>query len=239
MKCSGYVAILDLNEDLGATVVKQLGSDRAFFTTADVSDTVSIESAVTASLAWIEKTGAQLGGVIAAAGVGNPSKILDRKGEKAFDLDSFDFVLDINLRGTIDLTRQVLPHLAKVQPQGPDGERGIVVMVSSSAAFDGQPGQVAYSASKGAIASMTLPMARDLASHGIRVVTIAPSLFDSGMTALLPDKARTSLEKAMEFPVRAGKPGEFASIVRQSIENTMLNGTVLRIDGAMRMPSKM
>lgn len=154
-------------------------------------------------------------------------------------MDKIDFVLNINLRGTIDLIRQCLPHMVNVKPLPPDGERGVIVMVASSAAFDGQPGQVAYSASKGAVASLTLPLARDLARYGIRAVTIAPSLFESAMTAQLSEKARKSLERVMEFPVRAGKPEEFASLVRQSIENGMLNGTVLRLDGAMRMPSKM
>lgn len=129
--------------------------------------------------------------------------------------------------------------MVNVKPIAPDGERGVLILVSSSAAFDGQPGQVAYSASKGAIASLTLPLSRDLARYGIRVVTIAPSLFESAMTAKLSEKARKSLEKVMEFPVRAGKPEEFAALVRHSIENSMLNGTVLRLDGAMRMPSKM
>lgn len=120
-----------------------------------------------------------------------------------------------------------------------DGERGVIILVSSSAAFDGQPGQVAYSASKGAIASLTLPLARDLARYGIRVVTIAPSLFESRMTSMLGEKARKSLERVMEFPKRAGQPHEFAQLVRQSVENVMLNGTVIRLDGAMRMPSKL
>jgi 3-hydroxyacyl-CoA dehydrogenase/3-hydroxy-2-methylbutyryl-CoA dehydrogenase len=115
----------------------------------------------------------------------------------------------------------------------------VLILVSSSAAFDGQPGQVAYAASKGAVASMTLPLARDLARYGVRVVTIAPSLFESRMTSMLGEKARKSLERVMEFPVRAGKPEEFASLVRQGVENIMLNGTVIRLDGAMRMPSKM
>jgi 3-hydroxyacyl-CoA dehydrogenase/3-hydroxy-2-methylbutyryl-CoA dehydrogenase len=147
--------------------------------------------------------------------------------------------MNINVRGTLDLVRLVVPHIVDSPASAPDNERGVIILVASSAAFDGQPGQVAYAASKGAIASLTLPLARDLARFGIRVVTIAPSLFESRMTAMLPEKAKKSLEKAMEFPVRAGKPEEFASLVRQGVENIMLNGTVLRLDGAMRMPSKM
>lgn len=166
------------------------------------------------------------------------SQLLDRDG-KAFSLDDFDFVLNVNLRGTIDLIRQTVEHLAKADPVGPDRERGVIIMVASSAAFDGQKGQVSYSASKGAVTAMTLPMARDLARYGIRVVTIAPSLFVSRMTDMMPPKVKKSLEGAMEFPRRAGQPEEFAQLARQSIENVMLNGVVIRLDGAMRMPSKM
>lgn len=165
-------------------------------------------------------------------------QILDRNGA-AFSLDDFDFVLNVNLRGTIDLIRQTVAHLAQTTPTNPDSERGVVIMVASSAAFDGQRGQVSYSASKGAVAAMTLPMARDLARHGIRVVTIAPSLFESRMTSMMGEKVRKSLEGAMEFPKRAGRPEEFAMLARQAIENVMLNGAVIRLDGAMRMPSKM
>ena len=164
--------------------------------------------------------------------------MLDRDGN-ALSLDDFDFVLNVNLRGTIDLVRQSLEHIAKTEPVGPDSERGVVVMVASSAAFDGQKGQVSYSASKGAVTAMTLPMARDLARFGIRVVTIAPSLFESRMTSMMTGKVRKSLESAMEFPKRAGQPEEFAQMVRSGIENVMLNGVVIRLDGAMRMPSKM
>lgn len=119
------------------------------------------------------------------------------------------------------------------------GERGVLVLVSSVAAFDGQPGQVAYSASKGAIASLTLPLARDLAPHGVRVVTIAPGVFESAMTRLMSDKVRESLEGVMEFPKRMGKADEFAQLVKEVITNQMLNGTVLRLDAGVRMPSKM
>ncbi|KAH8596774.1 putative 3-hydroxyacyl-CoA dehydrogenase-like protein [Bisporella sp. PMI_857] len=237
-KSGGYVAILDMNEELGDDLVKEIGGGKTKFFQANVLETESIETAVKDALAWSKETGKEIGGVIAAAGVATPAKILDRDGN-AFSLDDFEFVMNVNVRGTIDLIRQVLPHMAKTAPVGEDGERGIVIMVASSAAFDGQPGQVSYSASKGAVVSMTLPMTRDLARYGIRVVTIAPSLFDSRMTAMLSEKARKSLERVMEFPVRPGRPHEFASLVTQSIENVMLNGVVLRLDGGMRMPSKM
>ena len=237
-QAGGYVACLDMNADLGEAMVKELGNDRAKFFRVDVSETESITKAVEDTLVWVQQTGKELGGVIAAAGVSTPAKIIDRHGDP-LDLGGFDFVMNINVRGSIDLIRQVLPHLSKVEPQGPDGERGVIVLVSSSAAFDGQTGQVAYAASKGAIASLTLPLTRDLARYAIRVVTIAPSLFDSGMTALMSDKVRSSLTRVMEFPLRPGKPEEFASLVRHGVENVMLNGVVLRLDGGMRMPSKM
>jgi NAD(P)-dependent dehydrogenase (short-subunit alcohol dehydrogenase family) len=166
------------------------------------------------------------------------AQIIDRNG-KPFSLDDFDFVMNVNVRGTIDLIRQALPHLTTVTPTSPDNERGVLILVASSAAFDGQPGQVAYSASKGAIASLTLPLTRDLARYGVRVVTVAPSLFRSGMTAMMSDKVRGSLERVMEFPRREGQPEEFSGLVKHAIENVMLNGTVVRLDGGMRMPSKM
>lgn len=137
---------------------------------------------------------------------------LDRNGN-AFDLDQVDLVLGVNLRGTIDLIRQSVVHLAKVDPEGPDGERGVVIMVSSSSAFDGQHGQVSYAASKGAVASMALPMSRDLAKYGIRVVAIAPSLFTTALTAMMSDRVRKSLETSFIFPNRAGNPPEFSFLV--------------------------
>lgn len=226
-----------MNEENGAEIVSKLGAQTKFFT-CNVLETDSIKAAVDGTLAWIKETNKPLGGVIPAAGVSTPATMLDREGN-ALSLDDFDFVINVNLRGTIDLVRQALVHLAKVEPSQPDNERGIVIMVASSAAFEGQRGQVSYSASKGAVTAMTLPMTRDLARYGIRVVTIAPSLFASRMTAMMSDKVRGSLEKAMEFPRRAGQPEEFASLAKQAIENVMLNGVVLRLDGGMRMPSKM
>ena len=133
----------------------------------------------------------------------------------------------------------MLPHLARGAPSGPDAERGVVVMIASNAAFDGQTGQVAYAASKGGIASITLPLARDLSRHGVRVVTIAPSLFETPMASLMSDKVREGLGKSMEFPPRPGRPEEFASLVRHAVENVMLNGVVIRLDGASRMPARL
>lgn len=249
-----------MNDEAGAELVASLPEGCAKFFNCDVLETDSISAAVKGSADWAQKTGKPFGGVIPAAGVGNPgtvrlpapaadnivchhtnqdtTQILDRKGN-AVSMDSVDFVLNVNLRGTIDLVRQCLVHIAETEPQGEDGERGVVIMVASSAATEGQRGQLAYAASKGAVAAMTLPMARDLAAYGIRVITIAPSLFDSRMTSFMSNKVRQSLERSMEFPRRPGKPEEFAQLVQQSIENVMLNGTVLKLDGGMRMPSKL
>ena len=252
-----YVALLDINAEAGEKVVKDFGG-RAKFFEVDVRDSDSIAKAIEGTAQWVKQTGMEIGGLIPAAGVGFPAKVecfiatiftlqsiltnvqlIDGRTGKPTPMDSIDFVLNVNLRGTIDLIRQTLPHMINVKPLPPDGERGVIIMVASSAAFDGQPGQVSYAASKGGVASLTLPLSRDLARYGIRAVTIAPALFESAMTARMGDKVRKSLERVMEFPVRAGKPEEFASLARQIVENGMLNGTVVRLDGAMRMPSKM
>ncbi|KFY90853.1 hypothetical protein V500_04923 [Pseudogymnoascus sp. VKM F-4518 (FW-2643)] len=233
-----YVSLLDLDVESGQSIVKELG-DRAKFFKTDVVDTSSIVKAIEGTVKWTKQTGKPFAGVLAAAGVAAPAKIYDGRKDLPVDMSQIDFVMDINVRGTIDLIRPSVPHLAKNSPLTADGERGVLVLVSSSAAFDGQPGQVAYSASKGAIASLTLPLARDLARYGIRAVTIAPSLFESNMAKKLSEKARTSLLRVMEFPARPGNPQEFASLVLECVTNQMLNGTVLRLDGAMRMPSRM
>ena len=171
-------------------------------------------------------------------------------------MDLFQFVVSLNLTGTFNLTRLVVAEMVKQEPVGPDGERGIVIMVSSSAAvrvtatsvihsytlhpqFEGQPGQVAYAASKGAIRSMTLPMARDLGQYGIRVVTIAPSLFVSPMTDRMPSKVKDSLIRDVVFPKRFGETHEFADMVRWLIESMYVNGEVFRLSAGGRMPGKL
>ncbi len=232
-----YVSLLDLNADNGSKIVSELGSRSKFFET-DVSDTDAITAAVQGSVAWAKETGKEIGGVIAGAGVGLPGLIIDKKNEP-LSIQSIDFVLNINLRGTLDLIRQVVPYMTKATPSGADGERGVIIMIASSAAFDGQMGQVAYAASKGAVASLTLPLARDLSKYGIRAVTIAPSMFDSAMTRMMSNKVKQSLENSMEFPKRAGLPEEFARLVLECVGNEMLNGTVIRLDGAMRMPARL
>lgn len=151
--------------------------------------------------------------------------------------------LEINLFGTLNLIRQVVPHMAQL-PESVDpadeGERGVIIMLSSAAAYDGQPGNVVYAASKGAIRSMTLPLSRDLSRYGIRVVTVAPNMFATSMTAEdnMPKKARDAIQSHYEWPRRAGKPEEFANFVLEICRNRMLNGCCLRLDGAMRLPAK-
>ncbi|KPM35290.1 hypothetical protein AK830_g11271 [Neonectria ditissima] len=211
----GNAAVLDVNAELGHTLVKELGSSAMYFH-CDVSDMKSITAAVEGAVNWSQETGNPVGGIITAAGVGTPSLILDEDRQPC-SLEHIDFVLDINLHGTLKSIRQLLPHLSAV-PEGPDGERGVVIMVASSAAFEGQSGLVVYAASKGAVVSMTLPMARDLGRHGIRVVTIAPGLFETGMTKPMRPEDRERLTGAMEFPLRAGKPEEFANLVEQFLD---------------------
>lgn len=232
-----YIAILDLNAETGSKVIQDFGS-RVKFWEADMRDTSALEKAVSDIAAWTKEISAPIGGVVPAAGVGLPAKLLTKNNEPV-EMDALDFVLNINLRGVLDLLRLTLPHMATNKPTSPDGERGVLVLVSSSAAFDGQPGQVAYAASKGAIRSMTLVLARDLAQNGIRCVAIAPSYFESAMTAQMSDKVRKSLEKVFEWPKRPGKGEEFAHTVRYCVENPMINGEVIRLDGASRMPSRL
>ncbi|KAL7939083.1 NAD(P)-binding protein [Trichoderma chlorosporum] len=234
IKAGGYVAVLDLSdEETGQALEKELGPSAKFFH-CNVTETESIAKAVQGTVEWVKKTGKPLGGVMPAAGIGLPTATLNRKGEP-MDLDDVDFVLSVNLRGVIDLVRQSVVHIAKVDPEGPDGERGVVILVSSSSAFDGQYGQVSYAATKGAVASMALPMARDLARYGIRVVAVAPSLFATNLTAGLSEKVRKSIEDTFVFPNRAGNPPDFSILVKHIIENPMLNGAVIRLDGASRL----
>ncbi|BFZ62678.1 hypothetical protein YB2330_003784 [Saitoella coloradoensis] len=230
-----YVAVLDLNPGEGLI---EASSGKAKFWKVDVTKTSDIEKAVAGVMQWTKETEAELGGIVCCAGVASAAKIID-KDNKPLDITAFNRVLQINVTGTIDLIRLFLPHITTNQGSDPDGERGVIITVSSAAAFDGQPGQLAYSASKGAIRSLTLPLARDLARYGIRAVSIAPGMFETAMTSKLGEKARKSLLKVLEWPQRPGKAEEFALVVKAIVENPMLNGAVIRLDGATRMPSKM
>ncbi|KAF3904176.1 hypothetical protein AA313_de0207762 [Arthrobotrys entomopaga] len=231
------IAILDLNSDLANQVISSTSSTRVRFFQTDVTDTEQVAANVKLAAEWSVETKSPLGGIIAAAGIGNPALTYGRQGP--VDLDGFKFVIDINLIGTVDVVRNGLEYLTKVQPEGEDGERGVIIMVASAAAYEGQSGQLAYAASKGGVVSMTLPMARDLSKYGIRVVTLAPSMFDSPMTEKMPPKVKESLMRSMEFPKRPGKPHEFSQVAIACIESTMINGEIIRLDGASRMPARL
>ncbi|KAJ6485577.1 3-hydroxy-acyl-CoA-dehydrogenase [Mycena sanguinolenta] len=217
-----------------------LSSSKVKYFETDITKVEQIELAVDATIKWTNATKAPLGGVINCAGVGTAAKIIDAHNEP-HSLDLWDFTLAVNLTGTFNLTRLALRHLVKVAPEdGPDGERGVIVLVSSAAAFEGQPGQTAYSATKGALRSMTLPLARDLSRHAIRVVTIAPGVFDSNMTANLHEKARRSLSsEGIVYPRRFGQPLEFAQTIRWILTVPYVNGETIRLSGGSRLPGKL
>jgi NAD(P)-dependent dehydrogenase (short-subunit alcohol dehydrogenase family) len=223
------VLIADLNESSGQRLANELGP-RARFALVDVTD----ESSVQKGLALAEELGT-LRGAVNAAGVLLAEKVLGKNGPHA--LDAFMRVIRVNLGGTFNVIRLASAAMSATEPT-PGGERGVIVNTASVAAFDGQIGQAAYSASKGAVVSLTLPVARELARYGIRVMAIAPGIFDTPMMASLPDAARDSLGKQVPFPPRLGRPAEYAALVKHIIENEMLNGEVIRLDGAIRMAAK-
>jgi NAD(P)-dependent dehydrogenase (short-subunit alcohol dehydrogenase family) len=225
------VAILDLGRSKAAEVAEELGKE-VIFTPADVSD----EDAVTAAL---EKTVATFGAVhvnVNCAGIGTASRTLAKDGSP-FDLRLFRKTLEVNLLGTFNVLRLAAARMARNEPNA-QGERGVIVNTASIAAFEGQIGQAAYSASKGGVVGMTLPVARDLAALGVRVCTIAPGLFATPMLMGLPEAAREALGANIPFPSRLGDPAEFAALACHIIENPMLNGEVIRLDGALRMQPK-
>lgn len=223
----GKVALLDVNDTAGVEAVRALGP-AASFHKADVTS----EAAVTASVASAATALGGLNLAVACAGVGWPKRMVGKEGTMPGEF--FRKVIEINLIGTLLLAKEAASVMQKNSANA-EGERGVIVMTASVAAFDGQIGQVAYAASKGGVVGMTLPMARELASSGIRVMTIAPGLFMTPMLAALPEEARESLGKQVPFPPRLGQPVEYAQLVRQIVENPMLNGETIRLDGAIRM----
>jgi NAD(P)-dependent dehydrogenase (short-subunit alcohol dehydrogenase family) len=223
----GRVAILDRPVSPGADVARALGG-ATVFTPADVTSGDEVEAALKTAH---ERLGT-INVLVNCAGVGTAAKTLGRSGPAR--LDEFSLVIQINLIGTFNCIRLAAALMAKNAP-GADGERGVIINTASVAAFDGQIGQAAYSASKGGVVGMTLPIARDLAELGIRVMTIAPGLFETPMLAGLPEPARISLGKQVPFPPRLGRPVEYAALAAHIIENPMLNGEVIRLDGAIRM----
>lgn len=220
------VVIADINEAVGQAHAEQLG--QAVFVKTDVSSPEEMQQA-------IDKAMEAFGGLhilINCAGVGLAMRTIGKEG--AHPLDLFERVLRVNLIGTFNAIRLASLVMAENLPNE-DGERGVIVNTASVAAFDGQIGQAAYSASKGGIVGMTLPIARDLSRHGVRVCTIAPGLFDTPLLAGLPEAARLSLGQQVPFPSRLGRPNEYAQLVQSILENPMLNGEIIRLDGALRM----
>ena len=226
----GAALLADVNEETGAATAEALG-DRAAFVPTDVTDADSVQRALDAAL---DRFGG-LNGVVNCAGIVIARKTVGRKGPH--DLESFARVIGVNLVGTFNVIRLAAAAMADNEPNA-EGERGVIVNTASVAAFDGQIGQAAYAASKGGVVGMTLPIARDLARSGIRVVTIAPGIFETPMMAGMPDEVRASLAAQAPFPSRLGRPDEYARLVRHIVENPMLNGEVIRLDGAIRMGPK-
>jgi NAD(P)-dependent dehydrogenase (short-subunit alcohol dehydrogenase family) len=224
------VTIADVNEEKGNALAEELGED-ASFVKADVTSEEEVEAAVRAA-AGVD------GGLrvsVSCAGVGWAEKTAGKRGPH--QLMPFETVVRINLIGTFNVLRFAAAAMLGNEPDGA-GERGVCVNTASIAAYDGQIGQIAYSASKGGVVGMTLPAARDLASSGIRVCTIAPGLFDTPLLAALPQEQRDALGAQIPFPSRLGLPAEYASLAAQIVENQMLNGEVIRLDGALRMPPR-
>jgi NAD(P)-dependent dehydrogenase (short-subunit alcohol dehydrogenase family) len=226
----GHVLIADLNEAAGHALERELGA-AALFERVDVASEADAKHAV---MAAVQHFGA-LHGLVNCAGVATPGKVLGKEGPLA--LDVFERIVRINLIGTFNLIRLAAEAMARHDANA-DGERGVIVNTASVAAFDGQIGQPAYAASKAGVVGMTLPIAREFARSGIRVVTIAPGLFETPMMASLPREAQESLGKSVPFPSRLGRPAEYAQLVQAIVENPMLNGETIRLDGALRMAPK-
>ncbi len=226
----GNAIIADVSKQQGEALAAKLGGN-ARFVECDVTREDHARAAVGAALAAF----GGLHGLVNCAGIAIGEKTLGKEGPHP--LDTFARVININLIGTFNMIRLAAEAMAKQAPNA-GGERGVIVNTASVAAFDGQMGQAAYSASKGGIVGMTLPIARDLARNGIRVMTIAPGLFETPMLLGLPQEVQLALGKVVPFPSRLGKPAEYAQLVRQIVENAMLNGEVIRLDGAVRLQPK-
>jgi 3-hydroxyacyl-CoA dehydrogenase / 3-hydroxy-2-methylbutyryl-CoA dehydrogenase len=220
------VVIADLNEDKGVALAAELG-ERASFARTDVTDADSVEAAVQAA------EGLRI--TVCCAGIGWAERTAHKRGPH--QLQPFETVIRVNLIGTFNVLRLSAAKMSEADP-APSGERGVCINTASIAAFDGQIGQISYSASKGGIVGMTLPAARDLATMGIRVCTIAPGTFDTPLLGNLPEETRQALGAAIPFPSRLGRPEEFAALALHIVENEMLNGEVIRLDGALRMPPR-
>jgi NAD(P)-dependent dehydrogenase (short-subunit alcohol dehydrogenase family) len=221
------VTVADLNEERGAALAAELGGD---FAAADVTDAEQVEAAVEQT-----KAGGGLRISVCCAGIGWAERLARSRGPH--DLEYFSNVVKVNLIGSFNVLRLAAMAMLDNEPNE-GGERGVCVNTASIAAFDGQIGQVAYAASKGGVVGMTLPAARDMASKGVRVMTIAPGLFDTPLLAALPEAAREALGAGIPFPSRLGRPEEYARMACEIVRNPMLNGETIRLDGALRMPPK-
>lgn len=224
------VVVADLNEVGGHALVSELG-DNARFARVNVVDEADVAAAVQLAVSEF----GSLQGAISCAGVGAPAKVLGKDGPLA--LDAFTKIININLVGTFNVIRLAAAAMASQEPNE-EGERGVLINTASIAAYDGQIGQPAYAASKAGVVGMTLPIAREFSRHGIRVLTIAPGLFETPMMASLPEEARASLGRSVPFPPRLGRPSEFAQLVEAIVANPMLNGETIRLDGSLRMAPK-
>lgn len=222
--------IVDVDAEKGEKLAATIGANAIFIKT-DVSSEADVRQAIQKTVDAFGKINV----VINCAGVVNPGKLIGRKGP--LSLEAFNKVLQINLVGTFNVIRLAAEQMMKNTP-GEEGEKGVIINSASIAAFEGQIGQVAYSASKAGIVGMTLPIAREIADYGIRIVTIAPGIFDTPMMAGLPPAVKEDMAKTVPFPKRLGNPSEFAQMALHIIENIMLNGCCIRLDGALRMPPK-
>lgn len=230
VSAGAHVVLLDLNAETGQSAAEALGP-RAMLARTDVTSEADVMAALDAAIARF----GGVHGVVNAAGVCPAAKVLGKQGPHALDL--FDRTVRVNLVGTFNVIRLAAARMAQNAPDG-NGERGVVINTASIAAYEGQIGQAAYAASKGGIVALTLPLAREFATLGIRVVTIAPGIFDTPLLAALPEAARQSLGQQVPFPSRLGRPAEYGALVRHIVENPMLNGEVIRLDGALRMAPK-
>lgn len=226
----GNAVIADLNEAGGQALAAELG-ERCRFAKVNVAS----EDEVRAAVALAVSSFGGLHGAVNCAGIGTPAKVLGKEGP--LPLDQFTRVINVNLIGSFNVIRLAAEQMNKQDPNA-EGERGVLINTASIAAYDGQIGQPAYAASKAGVVGMTLPIAREFSRIGIRVLTIAPGLFETPMMAALPQEARDSLGKSVPFPARLGRPAEFAQLVQAIIENAMLNGETIRLDGALRMAPK-
>lgn len=224
----GKAAIFDVNEERGLALVKELGG---IFLKTDVANAEEVE----ANMAAVKSTFGKVNVVVNCAGIATPGKVLSKGGP--MQLDRFEQVIRVNLIGTFNVIRVAADIMQNNEPND-EGERGLIINTASVAAFEGQIGQAAYSASKGGVASMTLPVARELARFGIRVMAIAPGLIETPMFAGLPENAQEALASMVPFPKRLGRPDEYAKLVESIVTNTLLNGEVIRLDGAIRMQPK-